>query len=84
MILCSTGGQSSGASPRAARTSCGWSIHLMATWSGTAFTAFVAADAYSWRIVGWRTAPSMAIELPLDALKMRRDPARAGQAVDGV
>lgn len=55
----------------------------MPTWSGTAFTAFVAA-AYSRRIVGWCTAPIMPIELPLGALRMRVDPARAGQAVDGV
>ena len=42
----------------------------MPTWSGTAFTAFVAA-AYSRRIVGWCTAPIMPIELPLGALRMR-------------
>jgi putative transposase len=56
----------------------------MPTWSGTAFTAFVAAAAYYRRIVGWCTAPSMPIELPLGALRMRVDPARAGQAVEGV
>jgi putative transposase len=39
------------------------------TWSGMAFTAFV-CDAYSRRIVGWRTAASMPTELPLDALEM--------------
>lgn len=39
------------------------------TWSGTAFTAFV-SDVYARRIVGWRTAPSMPTELPLDALEM--------------
>ena len=39
------------------------------TWAGTAFTAFV-SDAYSRRIVGWRTAGSMPTELPLDALEM--------------
>jgi putative transposase len=39
------------------------------TWSGMAFTAFV-SDVYSRRIVGWRTAPSMPTELPLDALEM--------------
>jgi putative transposase len=39
------------------------------TWSGMAFTAFV-SDAYSRRIVGWRTAASMPTSLPLDALEM--------------
>jgi len=39
------------------------------TWSGMAFTAFV-HDAYSRRIVGWRTASSMPTSLPLDALEM--------------
>ncbi len=39
------------------------------TWSGTAFTAFV-HDAYSRRIVGWRTTASMPTSLPLDALEM--------------
>ena len=39
------------------------------TWSGMAFTAFV-TDVFSRRIVGWRTAPSMPTELPLDALEM--------------
>jgi putative transposase len=39
------------------------------TWSGTMFTAFV-SDAYSRRIVGWRTAASMPTQLPLDALEM--------------
>jgi putative transposase len=39
------------------------------TWSKTMFTAFV-SDAYSRRIVGWRTASGMPTELPLDALEM--------------
>ena len=39
------------------------------TWAGMAFTAFV-SDAYSRRIVGWRTAASMPTSLPLDALEM--------------
>lgn len=39
------------------------------TWAGMAFTAFV-SDAYSRRIVGWRTASSMPTSLPLDALEM--------------
>jgi putative transposase len=39
------------------------------TWSGTRFTAFV-SDAYSRRIVGWRTAAAMPTQLPLDALEM--------------
>lgn len=53
------------------------------TWSGMAFTAFV-SDAYSRRIVGWRTASSMPTELPLDALEMAlwtRE--AAGHARDG-
>jgi len=48
------------------------------TWSGMAFTAFV-ADACSRRIVGWRTADAMPIELPLDALELAlwtREPSR--------
>ncbi len=54
------------------------------TWAGMAFTAFV-TDAYSRRIVGWRTAPSMPTDLPLDALEMAlwtRE--RAGHEVTGV
>ena len=39
------------------------------TWSGTGFTAFV-HDAFSRRILGWRTAASMPTALPLDALEM--------------
>jgi putative transposase len=53
------------------------------TWSGMAFTAFV-SDAYSRRIVGWRTAASMPSSLPLDALEMAlwtRE--RAGHTLDG-
>jgi len=54
------------------------------TWSGMAFTAFV-SDAFSRRIVGWRTAASMPTELPLDALEMAlwtRE--QAGEDVTGV
>ncbi len=39
------------------------------TWSGMKFTAFV-HDAFSRRIVGWRTASAMPTSLPLDALEM--------------
>jgi putative transposase len=39
------------------------------TWSGTVFTAFV-SDAFSRRIVAWRTAAAMPTSLPLDALEM--------------
>jgi putative transposase len=54
------------------------------TWSGTVFTAFV-TDAYSRRIVGWRTAASMPTELPLDALEMALwVRGSAGQDVAGV
>jgi putative transposase len=54
------------------------------TWSGTVFTAFV-TDAYSRRIVGWRTANAMRTELPLDALEMALwIRGRAGQDVTGV
>ncbi len=56
----------------------------VATCSGMVFTAFV-TDVFSRRIVGWRTAPSMPTELPLDALEMALwTRARAGQDVDGV
>jgi putative transposase len=54
------------------------------TWSGTGFTAFV-TDVYSRRVVGWRTAARMPVELPLDALEMAlcvRE--RAGQSLDGL
>ena len=54
----------------------------VATWSGMVFTAFV-TDVFSRRIVGWRTAPSMPTELPLDALEMAVW-IRAGQDVDGL
>ena len=54
------------------------------TWSGTVFTAFV-SDAFSRRIVGWRTASSMPTALPLDALEMALwTRQRAGQSVTGV
>jgi putative transposase len=56
----------------------------VSTWSGTVFTAFV-TDAYSRRIVGWRTAASMPTELPLDALEMALwVRSNAGQNVTGV
>ncbi len=54
------------------------------TWSGMAFTAFV-HDAFSRRIVGWRTAASMPTELPLDALEMALwTRARAGESTEGL
>jgi putative transposase len=54
------------------------------TWSRTCFTAFV-TDAFSRRIVGWRTHDTMPTELPLDALEMALwVRARAGEAVDGL
>jgi len=56
----------------------------VATWSGMVFTAFV-TDVFSRRIVGWRTAPTMPTELPLDALEMALwTRTRAGQDVHGV
>ena len=54
------------------------------TWSGMVFTAFV-SDAYSRRIVGWRTATTMVTSMPLDALEMALwTRARAGEDVTGV
>jgi putative transposase len=54
------------------------------TWSQMAFTAFV-ADAFSQRIVGWRTHGSMPTQLPLDALEMALwTRQRAGAEVTGV
>ncbi|MGY1642600.1 DDE-type integrase/transposase/recombinase [Geodermatophilus sp. SYSU D00703] len=54
------------------------------TWSGMSFTAFV-CDAFSRRIVGWRTASAMSTKLPLDALEVAlRIRERAGQDVTGV
>ena len=41
----------------------------VATWSGFAYTAFV-ADVFSRRIVGWRTAATMTADLVTDALEM--------------
>ena len=54
----------------------------VATWSGMKFTAFV-SDAYSRRIIGWRTANSMPTDLPLDALEMALW-TRAGKPLDGL
>jgi putative transposase len=54
------------------------------TWTCMGFTAFV-SDVYSRRIVGWRTAPRMLTELPLDALEMAlwvRE--TAGESLDGL
>ncbi len=54
------------------------------TWSGMAFTAFV-SDAFSRRIVGWRTTSSMPTALPLDALEMALwTRARTGQSANGL
>ncbi len=54
------------------------------TWAGMAFTAFV-CDAFSRRIVGWRTAASMPTQLPLDALEMALwTRARTGEDVGGL
>ena len=56
----------------------------VATWSGFRFTAFV-SDVFSRRIVGWRTAASMPVDLPLDALEMALwTRARAGHDPAGV
>jgi putative transposase len=71
---------------RASRPNQLWVVDFtyVATWSGTAFTAFV-SDVFSRRIVGWRTSSSMPTELPLDALEMAlwtRD--RNGEPVRGV
>jgi len=70
----------------AARPNALWLVDFtyVATWSGMAFTAFV-SDAFSHRIVGWRTAASMPTELPLDALDMALwTRARNGEPVDGL
>ena len=54
------------------------------TWSGAAFTAFV-TDAFSRRIVGWRTASAMPTELPLEALEMALWSRQcAGETVEGL
>ncbi len=56
----------------------------IATYEGTVFTAFV-TDAYSRRIVGWRTAATMPTALPLDALEMALwTRAQANELVDGL
>ena len=41
----------------------------VACWEHMGFTAFV-TDVFSRRIVGWRTAARMPVDLPLDALEM--------------
>lgn len=48
-----------------------WVVDLtcVATWSGTAYVAFV-TDVFSRMIVGWRLAAPMRADLPLDALEM--------------
>jgi putative transposase len=48
-----------------------WVVDLtyVACWEHMGFTAFV-TDVYSRRIVGWRTAARMPVDLPLDALEM--------------
>jgi putative transposase len=48
-----------------------WVVDLtyVACWEHMGFTAFV-TDVFSRRIVGWRTAARMPVELPLDALEM--------------
>lgn len=54
------------------------------TWSGMAFTAFV-SDAFSRRVVGWRTAASMPTDLPLDAREMALwTRSCAGEDISGV
>ena len=48
-----------------------WIAHItyVATWSGFAYTAFV-ADVYSRRIVSWRVANTLRTDFALDALEM--------------
>jgi putative transposase len=48
-----------------------WVVDLtyVPTWQTMAFTAFV-TDVFSRRVVGWRTATRMPVQLPLDALEM--------------
>lgn len=48
-----------------------WVVDLtyVHTWQTMGFTAFV-TDVFSRRIVGWRTAARMPVDLPLDALEM--------------
>jgi putative transposase len=44
-------------------------VTYVACWEHMGFTAFV-TDVFSRRIVGWRTAARMPVDLPLDALEM--------------
>ncbi|NHP13955.1 hypothetical protein G8767_10390 [Rhodococcus sp. IC4_135] len=46
----------------------------VSTWSGWVYVAFV-IDAYSRRILGWRTALTMTTPLVLDATSTRSGPA---------
>jgi len=59
---------------KASRPNALWVVDFtyVSTWQQTAYTAFV-TDVYSRRIVGWRCAPSMPTDLPLDALEMALD-----------
>src|SRR5215218_7262202 len=43
-------------------------LHLIPTWSGMVYVAFV-IDAYSRRILGWRAVTTMRTALVLDALE---------------
>ncbi|MGH3627035.1 MAG: DDE-type integrase/transposase/recombinase [Sciscionella sp.] len=66
----------------AARPNQLWVLDLtyLPCWEQMAFTAFV-TDVFSRRIVGWRTATRMPVELPRDASEMALwIRARAGQA----
>jgi len=70
----------------AARPNLLWLVDFtyVPTRSGMVFTAFV-SDAFSRRIVGWRSATNMPTELPLDALEMALwTRSRAGQDVTGL
>jgi putative transposase len=46
-------------------------LTFVPTWSGVAYVCFI-VDAFSRRIVGWRTASHMRTEMVLDALEMAR------------
>ena len=71
---------------KASRPNALWVVDFtyVPTWQQTAYTAFV-TDVYSRRIVGWRCAPSMPTDLPLDALEMALDlRARRDESVEGL
>jgi transposase InsO family protein len=58
----------SGSSTRPRRTGCGSSAHLLPTWDGIVYVAFV-IGAFSRQITDWRASSAVTTALVLDALE---------------